>query len=335
MLLIIFPVLGPPDILQSDNGGEFSNIARSSKTICFAEDELQTIINYFYQLWPGMKQITGTPRHSQSNGGVETHNKTMEGKVNNWMLEYDSTAWSIGSKFVNWKTNTQIIRSLGNKSPCELLTGQKPNQGLSALPIHPDLLAKLQKESHLHSLLMLPDDAPVEKALVTSNLNTEIETVGNSLPNVEEEALTIMEEEAIDANEENDAEITSHDSSYHAKRADFDLLRKFQEENIGSESDYSSISDHEVGTMLKWNGYANNDLIGPFEFTHPKVYFDNKITPTNSPRRGRMNDASIEPIVEDKEPTSTSATSSIQQHLSHHNNSNDMIRNSTAWLDLC
>ena len=40
-LLSVFAVMGPLDLLQSDNGGEFLNIARSSKTMNLNEQELQ------------------------------------------------------------------------------------------------------------------------------------------------------------------------------------------------------------------------------------------------------------------------------------------------------
>ena len=37
--------------------------------------------------------------HSPSNGRIETHNKTIEAKVNNWMLEMNSAAGSIGCHY--------------------------------------------------------------------------------------------------------------------------------------------------------------------------------------------------------------------------------------------
>ena len=43
-----------------------------------------------------VKQIIGAPRHSKRNGGIETINKTFEGKMMNWMLEMNSLAWAIG-----------------------------------------------------------------------------------------------------------------------------------------------------------------------------------------------------------------------------------------------
>ena len=165
----MFGVTGSPDILQSDNGGEFANIAQSSKTMHFTQEELQLIITYCHEIWPGVKQVTGTPRHSPSNGGIENFNKTMEGKVNNWILEMNSTAWVVGCFYVAWRINTEIVRSLRNRSPYELLTGQKPNQGLSTLPMHPQLLANHQSDSHLQSALNLPANLAIEDALVNED----------------------------------------------------------------------------------------------------------------------------------------------------------------------
>ena len=82
----MFAVMGLLDLLQSDNGGEFSNIAIPSKTTHFNEQEPQSIINHVHQIWPGVKQITGTLRHSPSNGRIERFNQIIEEKVNNWML---------------------------------------------------------------------------------------------------------------------------------------------------------------------------------------------------------------------------------------------------------
>ena len=50
---------------------------------------------------------------------------------------------------------------MGSKLPCELLTRQSTNQGLSALPMHPYLLNKLQTEAHLQSAL-LPNNITIE-----------------------------------------------------------------------------------------------------------------------------------------------------------------------------
>ena len=76
--------------MQSNNGGEFSNIAHNSKIIYFTEEEILQIIKHVYQLWLGAKQITSTPRHKESNRGIECYNSTIEGKMNTWILEMNS-----------------------------------------------------------------------------------------------------------------------------------------------------------------------------------------------------------------------------------------------------
>ena len=55
--------MGPPTILQSDNGREFKN---------------QEIKNEVIQMWPGLKMVNGKPRHSKSQGPVERANRDVE-----------------------------------------------------------------------------------------------------------------------------------------------------------------------------------------------------------------------------------------------------------------
>ena len=61
--LDIFCLIGPPYILQSDNGKEFKNI------------DLAKMIR---ELWPGCKIVNGRPRHPQSQGSVERVNKEIK-----------------------------------------------------------------------------------------------------------------------------------------------------------------------------------------------------------------------------------------------------------------
>ena len=62
-LIEIFSILGPPTILQSDNGREFKN---------------QEIKDEVLSMWPGLKMVNGKPRHSQSQGSVERANQDVE-----------------------------------------------------------------------------------------------------------------------------------------------------------------------------------------------------------------------------------------------------------------
>jgi hypothetical protein len=80
-LLEIFTVVGPPMILQSDNGNEFNTAAMTmtrkqvdefcGKLVQLTDLELSEIITEVRQLWPECRMVRGSPHHSSSNGGVE------------------------------------------------------------------------------------------------------------------------------------------------------------------------------------------------------------------------------------------------------------------------
>jgi len=89
-LLEIFTVIGPPMILQSDNGLEFSGAAMTSREyrgrcVGLSAEELNEVINEIKLLWPECRMVRGSPRHSPSNGGVEKLNRTMEEKLGSWI----------------------------------------------------------------------------------------------------------------------------------------------------------------------------------------------------------------------------------------------------------
>ncbi len=93
-LLEIFTMVGPPMILQSDNGNEFDTAAMTRKQVgefCgklvgLTDLELSEIISEVKQLWPKCWMVCGSPRHSPSNGGVGQVNRTHHaGKA--WCLD--------------------------------------------------------------------------------------------------------------------------------------------------------------------------------------------------------------------------------------------------------
>ena len=94
--------------------------------------------------------VRGSPRHSQSNGGIERPNLTVENKLGAWMKDNNSTKWSVGCKIVQWRINTQINRAVGNKTPYHLAFGQKPRVGISNLPLSEGLLNSLSTERQLN-----------------------------------------------------------------------------------------------------------------------------------------------------------------------------------------
>jgi hypothetical protein len=110
-LIEIFKVIGPPMILQSDNGKEFLQAAMtrrqndeySGKLIALTQDDLTKIIAKVRKLWPERRMVRGSPRHSPSNGGVERVNRTVEDKLGSWMRETRNTNWSVGCRLIMWR----------------------------------------------------------------------------------------------------------------------------------------------------------------------------------------------------------------------------------------
>ena len=81
--LEIFTLIGPPMILQSDNGHEFNNAAMMTrqhgeylegKIDCLMDNELTDVITKVQHLWPECHMVCGLPHHSPSNGGVKQFN---------------------------------------------------------------------------------------------------------------------------------------------------------------------------------------------------------------------------------------------------------------------
>ena len=77
----IFPIMGLPSILQSDNGREFIN----------------QLIKSVVETWPGQVQfISGRPRHPKSQGLVEQAHYSLERMLSAKIAEYDAKTppWS-------------------------------------------------------------------------------------------------------------------------------------------------------------------------------------------------------------------------------------------------
>jgi hypothetical protein len=146
-LLEIFTVVGPPMILQSDNGNEFDTVAMTRKQVgefCgklfgLTDLELSEIITEVRQLRPKCQMVSGSPRHSPSNGGVEQVNCTMQEKLGAWMKDCKSRQWTIGCCLMMWRYNTHNHHTIGNIPYC-LVFSQLPHVGISALPLDASVL---------------------------------------------------------------------------------------------------------------------------------------------------------------------------------------------------
>jgi hypothetical protein len=77
-LLEIFTTIGPPMILQSDNGNKFNGAAMTqhqNNEYCgrckgLNDCKLKEVIHKVKSLWPECRMVSGLPCHSPSNGGV-------------------------------------------------------------------------------------------------------------------------------------------------------------------------------------------------------------------------------------------------------------------------
>ena len=126
--------------------------AAAGEAIGLSDDDLAEVITEIKKLWPECRMVRGSPRHSQSNGGVERVNRTVQYKLGNWMNETNSVRWTIGCKLVQWRYNTQHHRTVGT-TPYHLLVGQAPRVGISQLPLDTALLETLATEAELNQLV--------------------------------------------------------------------------------------------------------------------------------------------------------------------------------------
>ena len=95
-LLDIFTTVGVPQILQCDNGNEFSEIKEK----------------LFDKYWPACKIVRSRPRHPQSQGSVERANGDIMNMLRCWMHEESSSDWVRGLKFIQMHKNNAFNRSI-------------------------------------------------------------------------------------------------------------------------------------------------------------------------------------------------------------------------------
>ncbi|GBC52214.1 KRAB-A domain-containing protein 2-like [Rhizophagus irregularis DAOM 181602=DAOM 197198] len=108
ILYEIFCQFGPPIILQSNNGKEFT----------------AQIIKNLVDLWPGLKLVNGRPRHPQSQGLIERANSILEKKIGMWMEQNNSINWTLCLNYVIFTMNNTICRAT-NKTPYEIVFEQE------------------------------------------------------------------------------------------------------------------------------------------------------------------------------------------------------------------
>jgi hypothetical protein len=157
-LLQIFSVIGLSMVLQSDNGSEFHGAAMNNKQrrnygqlVRLTNNELAEIITKIKHLCPKCRMVRVSPRHSQSNGGIECINRTMQSKLGAWMTDTKLHRWSVGCRLMMWRYNTQRHSTVDDIT-YRLVFGQKPRVGISVLHLDDDLLDKLAMEADLNKV---------------------------------------------------------------------------------------------------------------------------------------------------------------------------------------
>ncbi len=117
----------------------YFNVAMTAKErrrqVCLMPEFLDKVIAKLKNLWPDCRMVSGSPRHSESNGGVKRVNWTVQAKLSNWMRTNESRRWSIGCRIIQWRYNTQVHSTVGD-TPYHLLYGQNPHVGITELSHH-------------------------------------------------------------------------------------------------------------------------------------------------------------------------------------------------------
>ena len=131
-LMDIFLLFGSPQILQSDNGSEFT----------------ASVITELKLLWPDLLMVHGKPRHPQSQGSVERLNCDVKDMLVAWLGENDCTDWPIGLKFVQFATNTSYHSGI-KQSPYLALFGIEPRVGLRSTALPSEILERMVSEDDL------------------------------------------------------------------------------------------------------------------------------------------------------------------------------------------
>ena len=101
--------------MQADIRREFNGSTGMSKSD-LSDEFIDQVILKIKVLWPESCIVLGSSRHSRSNGGIERSSQTVEAKLGALMKGNSSKRLSVGAKIVQWRFNTQINRSIGNKT---------------------------------------------------------------------------------------------------------------------------------------------------------------------------------------------------------------------------
>lgn len=157
-LFKIFIDFGAPQILQSDNGREFT--AKVIQVIfIYSLNVGQYELSFFFQnlknLWPELILVNGRPRYPQSQGSVEKSNGTVKSSLTSWMRDHKTSKWTKGLFFTQWGMNITTSEAT-NVPPYRVLFGMKPKIGL-ATNVSSEFLVNIDSGIYEEDLMKLLD----------------------------------------------------------------------------------------------------------------------------------------------------------------------------------
>ncbi len=118
LLIKILATAVIPEILQSDNGGEFT--ARC--------------IELMERHYPTIHIVKGHPRHPQSQGCVERGNGPFKEALDVWISQNPSVSWAeVRAYVVNAQINDRSLRQKGGKSPYEIYYGKQTTSSMNSI----------------------------------------------------------------------------------------------------------------------------------------------------------------------------------------------------------
>ena len=250
------------------------------------DDEfIDLVIKEIKNLWPECMMVRGSPHHSESNGGVERVNQTVQKKLGGWMKTNKSNNWVIGCRMAMWRINTQVHQTMKDM-PYHITYGQHPCVGISNLPVSAAILQNLSTEAELQDLYstmnvdgvalpaplsttdgsyrkdLPPDDAGLDDAI----LEIAIATADKLVP-----------QRPLGKRKERSAQLPSHLSRElrDAKRQEMAMvvLRDHaKEKDIASPSEGKNRDEREVPSSTRWlEMMENRDRLELEEIAHARV----------------------------------------------------------------
>ena len=118
---------GPPAILHSDNGKEFSKM----EDLVDGTDCMGNLVQGIKDAFVGTVCVRGAARKPTTQGLVERHNKTIEDQITRYMTTHDTTRWAHALPALRLAKN-QNVCEVRKVAPITVATGRVPLQSILA-----------------------------------------------------------------------------------------------------------------------------------------------------------------------------------------------------------